>query len=446
MNNLSDHPLVGLIEAACRAGADEAEAVMSRAQNLSVGVRQGILENVERAEPAYYGLRVWVGERSASLSSADLAVSGKCGALIERALAIARAAPKNPFGGLAPAPAAADDEAALQLFDPATPGADQLVERAREVESAALAISGISNSGGAMASLSTSERFHATSRGFAGHRRRSSFGLGVSVVAGLGAAKQTDFYGSSATWRRDVQDASEIGAEAGRRAAARLAPRRLISMRAPVIFERRIALDLLGPFISAISGPNVVRGSSFLRHRLGQAVFAPGIDVSDDPAVPRGLGSRAVDDEGVACTPRPLVEHGVLTSWLLNVASAAQLGLQPNGYAGRGAVGASGICVSNLRVAPGTEDLPALMAQAQSGLMVTGMFNPSLNPNTGEWSAGVHGIWFDAGEPAFPVSEITVAGSLPEFYARLIAGADVAKLGAAITPSLMVDAVAIGGL
>jgi PmbA protein len=194
---------------------------------------------------------------------------------------------------------------------------------------------------------------------------------------------------------------------------------------------------LLGPFLGAISGARVARGASFLQRRLGERVFTRGLRILDDPAVIRGLGSRLVDSEGVPTQLRALIDDGVLTGWMLSVASARQLGLTPNGYA-------SG--PSNLTLAPGTASLSDLMAAAGDGLLVTHMFGPSLNAESGDWSAGVGGVWFEKGQASYPVSEITVAGSLRDFYTRLIAGADLKIEGAANSPSLLVDAVAIAGL
>jgi PmbA protein len=243
----------------------------------------------------------------------------------------------------------------------------------------------------------------------------------------------------------DLPAAEEIGAEAGRRAVSRLGARKLESRTAAVIFENRQAASLLSPFVGAIAGPSVARGNSFLKDRLGQPVFAPGIQLIDDPHRPRGLGSSPYDDEGVANARRALVADGVLTTWLLNSSSARQLGLETTGHASRGLAGAPGVAPNNLHMEPGTEDLAGLMRQAGSGVLVTSMFGPSLNANTGDWSAGVSGFWFEGGEIAYPVDEITVAGNLLDIYARLVPGSDLEFRGATNAPSILVDAMAVAG-
>jgi PmbA protein len=430
-----------LIAAARRAGADAAEVRVSRSENTSVAVRLGKLEAVQREEPESWSLRVWVGARSASLTSIDLSAKSARQALVERTLFMARAAPEDPYGGLAPAEivrsTTEDDAGALQQFDPTELNAAELEDMARAAEAASLAVKGVTNSGGGRASAGTSRQWHVTSKGLVNRWRRSSFGLSVSAIAEADGAMETDGYGRAALWRADLPSAESIGVEAGGRAVARVGSRKLASIRAPVIFERRIAMMLLGPFLGAVNGARVARGASFLQRRLGECVFTRGLRILDDPAVIRGLGSRLVDSEGVPTQSRALIDDGVLTGWMLSVASARQLGLTPNGYA-------SG--PSNLTLAPGTASLSDLMAEAGDGLLVTHMFGPSLNAESGDWSAGVGGVWFQKGQASYPVSEITVAGSLPDFYARLIAGADLKIEGAANSPSLLVDAVAIAGL
>jgi len=247
-------------------------------------------------------------------------------------------------------------------------------------------------------------------------------------------------------WESDLPQAQAIGAEAGRRAASRLGARKIASTTAPVIFENRLAAALLSPLVGAISGPSIARGTSFLKDRLGQPVFAKGVTVTDDPHRRRGLGSSPFDDEGVANAPRNLIDAGVLTTWLLNSSSARQLGLSTTGHASRGLAGPPGVSPANLTLQPGSADRAQLMRDAGTGLLVTSMFGPSLNGNTGDWSVGCSGVWFEAGEPAYPVAEITVAGNLIDIYARLVPGADLEFRGSANAPSLLVDGLAIAGL
>jgi PmbA protein len=278
-----------------------------------------------------------------------------------------------------------------------------------------------------------------------GTHAASGFGLSASVIAGEGASMERGGEGRSTRWHTDLPDAAALGLEAGRRAVARLGARKIESTTAPVIFENRLAISLFGPMIGAISGSAVARGVSFLKDQLGEMLFPAGFRISDDPHRVRGLGSSPFDDEGVANRSMNLIDDGVLTTWLLNTASAKQLGMVSTGHASRSMAGAPGVSTSNVTVHPGQKDLAGLMADAQTGLLVTSMFGPSLNANTGDWSIGVSGQWFEDGAPAYPVTEITVAGNLIDFYKRLVVGSDLELRGASNAPSVLIDGVAIAG-
>jgi PmbA protein len=434
-----------IVAQALEAGADAAEAVYGERRALSVGVRAGKLEDVEREEARDLGLRVFVGRRQAAVSGSDVSPAARA-KLVERAVAMARLAPEDPYAGLA-------DEALLargaprdlDLLDPAEPSAEDLQSRAVAAESFALQTPGVSKSDGAHASWSRASWRLVTSAGFEGLHEASSFSLSTSAIAEDETGMERAGDGRSVRRQADLPSPEEIGAEAGRRAAARLGARKLDSTTAPVIFENRVASALLSPFVGAIAGPSVARGVSFLKDKLGEPVFAPAVTLVDDPHRPRGLGSSPFDDEGVANERRVLVEGGVLTTWLLNTSSARQLGLVSTGHASRGLAGPPGVSTTNLTLQPGEDDLPGLMRQAGSGLLVTSMFGPSLNANTGDWSTGVSGFWFEAGEVAYPVAEITVAGNLLDLYARLVPGSDLEFRGSTNAPSLLIDAMAIAG-
>ncbi|MET4685000.1 TldD/PmbA family protein [Brevundimonas faecalis] len=434
-----------LVAAALKAGADAVEAVSARRATLSVGVRNAALEEVEQEEARDLGLRVFIGRRQATVSASDLSDATRA-RLVERAVAMARLAPEDPYAALAPQDRlAAAPHADLDLFDPSERTAEALEAVAAEAEAAALAVAGVSKSEGGHAAWSTSEWRLVTSHGFDGRHRGSAFSAGVGVIAEKDGAMERG--GESRTVRHlsDLPDARSLGLKAGERAIARVGARKIASGAAPVIFENRIATQVLSPLLGAISGPAVARGSSFLKDRLGQAVLPSGVDLIDDPFRPRGLGSTPFDDEGVAVERREIVRDGVLTTWLLNTASAAQLGLASTGHASRGLAGPAGVSTHNLHLAPGEGDLDALMAQAGTGLLITSMFGPSLNGNTGDWSAGVSGFWFEKGERAYPVNEVTVAGNLIDLYARLQRGSDLEFRGAFNSPSLLFDKVAIAG-
>lgn len=442
---MDENLLQDVVAAALKAGADAAEAVGAERQSLSVSVRLGKLEEVEREESRDLGLRVFVGKRQASVSGSDLSASARA-RLVERAVAMARLAPEEPYAGLAPVERLSRGPwPDLELFDASEPSAAALEAQAEAAEAAALATPGVSNSEGGSAGWSTSHWRLVTSTGFSGPQSASGFSLSASVVASDENGMERGGEGRSLRWQADLPTPESIGREAGRRAVARLGARKIASTTAPVIFENRLATSLIGPLIGAIAGPAVARGASFLKDKLGHAVFAPGVTISEDPHRRRGLGSTAFDDEGVANQARNLIDAGVLTTWLLNCSSARQLGLETTGHASRGLAGSPGVSVTNLTVRPGALDQAGLMREAGAGLLVTSMFGPSLNAHTGDWSVGVSGFWFADGELAYPVTEITVAGNLIDIYQRVVVGSDLEIRGASNSPSLLVDALAIAG-
>ncbi|HEY2709287.1 MAG TPA: TldD/PmbA family protein [Caulobacteraceae bacterium] len=437
--------LQDVVAKARAAGADAAEAVFAERQSLSVTVRLGELEEVEREESRDLGLRVFVGKRQATVSGSDVSAEGRA-KLIERVVAMAKLAPEEPYAGLAPVERLARGPMPdLDLFDDSEPDAEALEAMALTAEDACRAIPGVSNSDSSSASWSTGAWRLVTSTGFYGEHRASSFGLGTGAIAGEGVSMERSGEGRQTRWRADLPDAAEIGAVAGRRAVARLGARKIASTKAPVIFENRIAASTLGPLIGAISGPSVARGVSFLKSKLGEQVFSKAVTLTDDPHRMRGLGSSPFDDEGVANKTTNLIDAGILTTWLLNSATARQLGLETTGHASRGLAGPPGVSTSNLTLQPGELDQAGLMREAGAGLLVTNLFGPSLNANTGDWSVGCSGFWFEDGEIAYPVSEITVAGNLLDVYGRVVPGSDLEFRGSANSPSLLIDALAIAG-
>ncbi|MEO8925636.1 MAG: TldD/PmbA family protein [Caulobacteraceae bacterium] len=442
---MDENMLHDVVAAALAAGADAAEAVSAERASLSVTVRLGALEEVEREESRDLGLRVFVGQRQASVSGSDVSREGRA-KLVERVVAMARLAAEDPFASLAPADRLARGaHADFDLVDPTEWSAEDLETRARAAEDAARAVAGVTNSNGGSAAWSSSGWKMVTSGGFAGHHRATGFSLSAQAIAGEGSDMEQGGEGRSTRWAEDLPGPEVIGAEAGRRAVASLGARKIASTTAPVIFENRLAASLLGPLIGAISGPSVARGVSFLKDRLGAPLFAKGVTLTDDPHRARGLGSSPFDDEGVANRAMDIVADGVLATWLLNASSARQLGLETTGHASRGLAGPPGVGPSNLTLQPGTRDQAALMREAGRGVLVTSMFGPSLNANTGDWSVGCSGCWFENGEIAYPVTEITVAGNLIDIYARLVPGADLEIRASANAPSILVDALAIAG-
>ena len=287
-----------LVRRAVRAGADAADAVMFESASLSVAQRLGVSEGIERAESQDLGLRVFRGRRQAVVSSTDVSADALAG-LIERAMAMAGAVPEDPFCGLADRALLAADVPDLDLADAAEPTPEALVAPAAAAEDAARAVAGVTNSEGAEASWSRARVALVTSDGFGGGYGVTQFSIGASVIVGEGTAMERDHDHASARFAADLADAAAIGRSAGERAVARLGPRKAPSGTVPVVYDPRVSRGLLGHLASAIGGPAIARGTSFLKDRMGEAVFADGVTITDDARRPRGLRSKPVDGEGV---------------------------------------------------------------------------------------------------------------------------------------------------
>lgn len=430
-----------LVAAAKRAGADAADAVAIRGMSLSVGVRLGAIEDSERAEGDDFGLRVFVGRRHATVSANAL---DDPAALAERAVAMARVAPEDPYAGLIDDALLTHTFADLDLVDTSTPNAAELTERALATEAAGLAVAGVTNSGGASASWSLGGMVLVTSRGFSGAWLRSGHSLSMTALAGAGTGMQRDWDASSKLFAADLDDPATIGRRAGERAVARLDPRKVDTGPATILWEPRAATSLIGHLIGAINGTAITRKTSFLRDRMGERIFPAGITIVDDPRVRRGLASRPFDGEGVAGPVLDLIEDGVLKHWLLDGATARELGLVSNGRASRG-TGSPSPGSTNVRVSAGTASRADLVASIDHGILVTDMIGSGVNGITGDYSRGASGFLIEKGEITHPVSEITVAGNLKDMFARLIAGDDVEARFSIACPSLMIEGLTVAG-
>ena len=435
--------LEGLLAAAKSAGADAADAVMVGGTSLAVQRRLGRTEQLERSESQDLGLRVFVGRRSAIVSSSSIDPAGFA-RLAEQAVAMARVVPEDPFAGLEPA-RAADPAGPLDLVDPAEPDAEALLARAAAAEEAALAVPGITNSEGAEAGYGRAEIALATSNGFAGAYSRTSHSVSATALAGSGVAMQRDYDYSSTVFLANLEDPEEIGRSAARRALARMNPVRPATAKLPVVYDPRVASSLLGHFSGAINGASVARGTSFLKDKLGQRIFAAGVSIHDDPRRVRGLRSRPFDGEGTPTATRALVADGVLQSWLLDGRSARQLGLASLGHAARGTGGPPSPSASNLFMAAGSLSPAELMADIRLGLYVTELIGMGVNGLTGDYSRGAAGFMIRDGQIAEPVAEITIAGHLLEMFSSLTPANDLRFRRGTDAPTVRVEGMTMAG-
>ena len=433
-----------LIRAAKAAGADAVDGLLVESVSANVSYRLGKLEDVERAESADLGLRVFVGQRVAFVSSTDFS-RGALDALPGRAVAMAKLAPEDKFACLAPRKMLARTIPDLDLEDASEPSPETLIDRARNAETAAMAISGVTNSEGGGASFSRSAVSLATSEGFYGRYSGTSHGIGVAVLAGEGVNMQMDHDSASARHAGDLESAESIGKRAGERAVARLNPRKIKSQSVPIVFDPRVANGLLGHFAGAISGASIARGVSFLKDRMGQKVFAAGVNVIDDPHRMRGLRSKPFDGEGVANARRALIENGALTTWLLDCASARQLGLKSTGHAARGTGGPPSPAPTNLYMEAGHQTPQELMADIRAGFYVTELMGMGVNGVTGDYSRGASGFWIEDGRLDCPIAEVTIAGNLKDMFLNLVPANDLVFRHATNAPTVRIEGMTVAG-
>jgi PmbA protein len=433
-----------IIQAARRAGADAADALVVESVSASVSYRLGKLEDVERAESSDLGLRVFIGQQVAFVSATDLSPRALA-ELPERAIGMARLAPEDRFACLAPGELLAKAFPQLDIEDTVEPAAEVLVERARTVEGAAMAVPGITNSEGGGASFSRSAVALATSEGFYGRYAGTHHSIGVAVLAGEGTAMERDYESASVRHDADLESAESVGRRAAERTVARLNPRKVKSQAVPVVYEPRVASGLLGHFASAISGAAVARGVSFLKDRMGADVFSPSIDIIDEPHRLRGLRSKPFDGEGVRNTRKALVEDGVLQTWLLDCASARQLGLTTTGHAARGTGGPPSPSATNLYMQPGTQTCDELISDIREGFYVTELIGMGVNGVTGDYSRGAAGFWIENGKIAYPVSGVTIASNLKEMFRSLSPANDLEFRYGINAPTLRVEGMTVAG-
>ncbi len=430
-----------LVQAARAAGADAADAVAMRSRSTAVSVRLGKVESTDASESDDISLRVFVGRRTASVSAT---ASSDAAALAERAVAMARVSPEDPYQGFVDPALLARAPRDLDLMDATEIPAERLREDALAAEEAALAVSGVTNSGGASASAGMGGLVLATSSGFLGQYVGTRFARSVSAIAGEGTAMERDYDYSMRLHYAALDAAEAVGRNAGERAVRRLGARKAKTGPVTVVYDPRVARGVAGHLAGAINGASVARKTGFLRDRMGLPVAAAGITVTDDPLKPRGLASRPFDGEGVEGKPLTMVAAGVLQHWFLSNSAALELGLSTNG---RGIRSGSSVSPgsSNLAIEPGDSSPQDLIGALKSGFYVTEVFGQGVNMVTGEYSRGASGFWIENGELTHPVAEVTIAGNLKDMFMNMAAANDIERHHSIAAPTLLVEGMTLAG-
>ena len=433
-----------LLRDAKAAGADAADALLVEGTSASLSCRLGEPEDLERSEGFDLGLRVLVGKRQAVVSSSDFSKAA-LDELLTRAVAMARAVPEDAYAGLADPDQLATEIPDLDEFDPAEPSAEQMIDMARACEDAARAVPGITNSEGAEIGYGKSTVYLAGTNGFNGTRQGSRFSISVSVVAGEGTKMERDYEYSSTVWLSDMESPEAVGTKAGENTIRRLNPRKAESAQLPIVYDPRVAASLIGHFSGAINGQSVARGTTFLADKMGEKIFADGITIVDDPLRKRGLRSKPFDGEGVQTKKRNLIDDGGLTTWILDLATSRQLGLETTGHAARGTGGPPSPSATNVHLAAGNVSKEDLIGAIDNGFYVTELIGMGVNIVTGDYSRGAGGFWIENGEIAHPVNEITIAGNLRDMFMHMTPADDLEFKRATNSPTVRVDGMTIAG-
>jgi len=436
--------LVDLLKWAKAAGADSADALYVNGESISVAQRMGKREKLESSEGRDLGLRVFVGKRQAFVSSTDFAPAA-LRTLATRAVDMARAVPEDPVCGIAPEELLARSWPDLDLADKSRPSARALLAMAAEAEDAARAVKGVTNSEGAEASWGRTSVMLAASNGFSGGYRRSGYSLSCAVLGGEGTGMERDYEWSSAVHLEDLMAARTVGRNAGKFVVRRLNPRKAKSARVPVVYDRRVSGGLIGHLAGAINGRAVARGTSFLKDKMGEKIFADGIRILDNPHRKRGLGSRPFDAEGLPTKRYAVIDDGHLTTWLLDLAAARQLKLKPTGHASRGTSGPPSPTTSNFYLEKGKLSFDELLRDIKSGLYITDLIGFGVNGVTGDYSRGASGFWIENGKLAWPVSGITVAGNLKDMFLNMTPANDLQFKSSTNAPTVRIDGLTVAG-
>ncbi|MGE4350596.1 MAG: TldD/PmbA family protein [Bdellovibrionales bacterium] len=437
--------LEDVIAHAKRLGAQDVDALYVEGKSIGVSWRDGKLEDMEHSEAADIGLRVFFGKHQASASTSDDSPKG-LEEIAQRVVDMAKVAPEDPFCGLASPNQIARTFPEIELADDYDVDVNQYIERAKQAEQAALSVEGVTQCEGA--SASGGETFIAlrATNGFSGSYRRTGYGTSVSVLAGQGTEMESDYDYDSVVFQSDLRSAQDIGLTAAHRALKNLGARKVPSCQVPVVFDPRESNGLLAAFLGSISGSAVARGTSFLKDHMDKQVFAETITVTDDPFRQRGSRSKMFDGEGIQPQRRALVQNGVLQTWLMDLRSARQLGLQSTGHGSRGTSGVPHPSPTNAYIEAGTLSPTDLMRDIKSGFYITELMGDGINGVTGDLSQAARGFWIENGEITYPVFEMTIAGNLKDMFLHMTAADDLTFRYGIDAPTLRIEGMTVAGI
>ncbi len=442
-----------LVERAVRGGATAADVIVREGDEFSAALRLGQIESLKEAASKILGLRVFLGARNATSFSSDFSPES-LQRLVERTIAMARATSEDPASGLADRDSVGRYPGDLELYsaDVAELSTDDRIQIARRAEQAALSADPrIQNSEGASFESSLGTKAYVNSLGFSGSYRSSYCAVSVAPIAQNGGVKnhgsmQRDYWYSVSRRAAGLESPENVGRKAAERALRKLGARKVSTCRVPVVFDPETAPSLLSHVFEAVRGDAIYRSASFLTGKLNQRVAGENVTVLDDGLRPGGFGSRPFDDEGIPPSVTAVIEKGVLRNYLLNSYTARRLNLRTTGNAARGVTGPPGVGPKNFYLAPGPHSAQDILRSVKNGFYVTELIGFGVNTVTGDYSRGAAGMWIENGELAFPVEEVTIAGSLQDMLNHIeMIGSDLEFRSALAAPTLLIDGLTVAG-
>jgi PmbA protein len=440
---------MNVVSRATRAGATQAEAIVREGDEFSTVVRLGAVETLKESGSRGMGLRVFIGQRTASTYTSDFTDDG-IEKLVSHAVQLARVSSEDPFAGLPQREEFGQLKQDLDLYYDdvySLPSAER-IDYAKRAESAALsADTRLTNSDGASFDAATGRKVLANSLGFVGEYRRSYCSVSaVPIAQDTNGAMQRDWWFSSARTLKKLDSPESVGREAARRTLRRLGARKIATTQVPIVFDPIVARSIIEHIFEGANGDAIYRGSSFFAGKLGKQIASANITVVDDGTMVGGFGSSPFDGEGVPTRRTVVVDKGVLKSYLLNTYTARKLNMQTTGNASRGLAGNPGIGAGNFYLENGTESPADIIKNVGRGLYVTEFLGFGVNMTTGDYSRGASGLWIENGELTYPVEEITVAGNLKEMFKNIVAiGNDLVFRSSVAAPTIRIDGLTVAG-
>ena len=431
------------LEKSLSKGADSADIVIARNLSKNIGCRLGKLEEVEQSETQILGLRTFIGNRNAIISTNNLSKES-INESIERVIEMTKLAPEDSFVSLVKD--TAENIQDLDLYDDYDLSSNQLKDLALEAENESLKSKKITNSNGASSSQSKTSVYLATTNGFSGGYKKSNFSISCSVIAGNTTDMQTDYDYDSKIHFKDLKDSYALGQKAAENAIAKCNPIKIKTCVSDIVFDPKVSRTIISHFSSLINGSSVVRGSSFLCKSMNKSIFNKGINIVDDPKILKGMASRPFDDEGCDMEKINIIEDGILKSWILDSTTAKQLNLKSNSRASRGMSSPPSPSSTNMFLENGSKSVDEIIRTISDGFYVTDLIGQGVNLITGDYSRGAAGFKIKDGKISFPISEVTIAGNLKDMFSRMIPANDLEFKYSINSPTIFIEGMTVAGI